>query len=303
MKVLVTGSSGFVGARLVCLLENKGYEVKTLSRKVDLRSGSVVCDLELDEIPEKSLSGVDVVFHLAGFTHDLRDESKILNLYQKLNIGASIKLANFAVKSKVRKFIFISSVKAGGLPISGQSASEESMCEPDGSYGKTKREAELKLLEIGQNSNMHVSVIRPSLVYGPGVKGNLNLMLMGVKHGWFPPLPETGNKRSMIHVDDLVGAIFLVAENDCANGKIFNATDGTPHSSRDIYNAMCCTLDKSIPKWSIPKSLFDIVSLLSPSIKYKLNKLLGDECYSSEKLEKLGFKAQKTLKDMNETDF
>ena len=150
---------------------------------------------------------------------------------------------------------------------------------------------------------MHVSIIRPSLVYGPNVKGNLKLMLAGIKKGWFPPLPETGNRRSMIHVDDLVRAILLVAKDECANGEIFIATDGTPHSSRDIYNAMCSVLDKSIPKWSVPNNLFDMASLINPRIKYKLNKLLGDECYSSAKLEALGFKVQKTLKDMNETSF
>jgi nucleoside-diphosphate-sugar epimerase len=107
----------------------------------------------------------------------------------------------------------------------------------------------------------------------------------------------------MIHVDDLVRAILLVANDDHANGEIFIATDGTLHSSREIYNAMCTALGKSIPKWSIPKFLFDIVSLINPRIKYKLNKLLGNECYSSAKLEALGFKAKKTLKDMNETNF
>ena len=150
---------------------------------------------------------------------------------------------------------------------------------------------------------MHVSIIRPSLVYGPEVKGNLKLMLSGIEKGWFPPLPETGNRRSMIHVDDLVRAILLIAENKRANGEIFIATDGIPHSSREIYNAMCGVTSKSIPKWSVPKTLFDLASLVSPRIKYKINKLLGDECYSSTKLEALGFKAKKSLKDMNETDF
>ena len=195
------------------------------------------------------------------------------------------------------------SVKAGGSPLSEHCTSESDQSDPEGIYGKSKRESELKLLKIGKESGMHVSIIRPSLVYGPNAKGNLQLMLSGVKKGWFPPLPETGNRRSMIHVDDLVRAIFLVAEDDRANGEIFIATDGRSYSSREIYNAMCGTLDKSIPKWSVPKFLFDVVSLISPRIKYKLHKLLGDECYSSAKLEALGFKAKKTLKDMNETSF
>ena len=108
---------------------------------------------------------------------------------------------------------------------------------------------------------------------------------------------------SLIHVDDVVRAILLVADDDRANGEIFIATDGVPYSSREIYNAMCNSLGRSIPKWSIPKFLFDVVSFVSLKNKYKINKLMCDEYYSSAKLEALGFKAQKALKDMNETDF
>jgi nucleoside-diphosphate-sugar epimerase len=107
----------------------------------------------------------------------------------------------------------------------------------------------------------------------------------------------------MIHVDDLVRAILLVVKDNHTNGEIFIATDGIPYSSREIYNAMRDVTGKSIQKWSVPIILFDIVGLVSPHIKYKINKLLGDECYSSGKLEALGFEARRTLKEMNETDF
>ena len=107
----------------------------------------------------------------------------------------------------------------------------------------------------------------------------------------------------MIHVDDLIRAIMLVAEDKRANGEIFIATDSTPYSSRELYDVMRVLTGKSIPKWSVPKVLFDVASLLSPRIKYKFNKLLGHECYSSDKLEKLGFKAKKSIKDMNETNY
>jgi len=298
----VTGGSGFIGQRLVSALKQSDSEIRFLSRKCQFED-TVVCDLQSEVIPDHALNNVNTVFHLAGFAHDIRDASKISDLYYKVNVSATVQLANLAVKSGVKRFVFVSSVKAGGNPPLGTCANEKDQRNAENVYGKTKREAELKLLEIGQVSGMHVSIIRPSLVYGPDVKGNLQLMLSGIGKGWFPPLPETGNRRSMIHVDDLVRAILLVAEDKRANGEIFIATDGTPHSSRDIYNAMCSVLGKSIPKWSVPKSLFDVVSLVSPRIKYKLNKLLGDECYSSVKLEALGFKAQKTLKDMNETSF
>jgi nucleoside-diphosphate-sugar epimerase len=146
---------------------------------------------------------------------------------------------------------------------------------------------------------MHVSIVRPSLVYGEGVKGNLALMRGGIKQGWFPPLPETGNRRSMIHVDDLVQALLLVAEDSRANGEIYIAADGKPHSSREIYNAICHEIEKPIPNWSVPKFLFNSLAILSPKLRYKVEKLLGDEYYSSEKLEKLGFRAERTLKDWN----
>ena len=296
----ISGASGFIGNRLLNAVDG---QIRVLSRAKLLNYDTVVCDFGKKVIPKESLNGVDTVLHLAGFAHDMRDESKAVDLYYKVNVDATVQLAGLAVKAGVKRFVFVSSVKAGGSPDFEACSSENDQADPEGVYGKTKREAELKLLKIGKESGMHVSIIRPSLVYGPNVKGNLKLMLSGIKKGWFPPLPETGNRRSMIHVDDLVRAILLVAEDKRANGEIFIATDGAPHSSRDIYNAMCNVVGKSVPKWSVSKILFDIVSLLSPRIKYKVDKLLGDECYSSEKLEKLGFKAEKTLKDMNETDF
>jgi UDP-glucose 4-epimerase len=299
-NILITGATGFIGQRLVKATDSK---IKILSRKKHHDFETIVCDFEKGSIPSNTLDGIDTVFHLAGFAHDLRDASKIKDLYRKVNVDATIRLARLSVKSGVKRFVFVSSVKAGGGGASDRCATEIDQGIPEGVYGETKREAELELLKLGKESGMHVAIIRPSLVYGLNVKGNLKLMLSGIKKGWFPPLPETGNKRSMIHVDDLVRAILLVADDDRANGEIFIATDGTPHSSRYIYNAMCSALDKSIPKWSVPKILFDMASLVNLRIKYKLNKLLSDECYSSAKLEALGFKAKKTLKDMNETSF
>ena len=303
MKYLVTGSTGFIGRRLLGLLSTIECDVRLLARSKVNNYETIVCNLEQDRISEHTLKSVDTVFHLAGFAHDMRDPHKVKDLYRIINVDATVELARLAVANGVKRFVFISSVKAGGFLTSGKCINESDQNEPEGIYGKSKREAELKLLKIGNESCMHVSIIRPSLVYGPEVKGNLKIMLAGIKNGWFPPLPETGNRRSMIHVDDLVQAIFLVAEDKRANGEIFIATDGAPYSSRQIYNAMCGLVGKSIPKWSVPKILFDLVSLLSHRVKYKINKLLGDECYSSCKLEALGFKAKKSLQDMNETDF
>ena len=287
MTSFVTGATGFIGQRLLVGLEANGEGVRILSRNPHPDYETVVCDLQFEAIPEDGLDGVDTVFHLAGFTHDLRDDSKLEHLYRALNVDATVRLIELAVRSGVKQFVFVSSVKAGGY--------DEDQGSPDGVYGQTKREAELKFLDIGRQSEMLVSIVRPSLVYGAGVKGNLALMRRGIEQGWFPPIPETENRRSMIHVDDLVRALLLAAEDKRANGEIFIVTDGVPHSSREIYEAICQSVGKTVPQWSVPKIVFEGLSLLSPRIRYKVDKLLGDEFYSSAKLEGLGFRAEKSL--------
>ena len=293
--VFVTGATGFIGKRLVAKLGNQ-YLIKVLSRYSHPEYETVVCDLQSELVTGSALDGVDLVFHLAGFAHDLRDESKVEHLYRSVNVDATVRLAVLAVGAGVKSFVFVSSVKAGG-------ADENDDKQPEGVYGQTKREAELKLLDIGRQSEMLVSIVRPSLVYGAGVKGNLALMRRRIEQGWFPPIPETENRRSMIHVDDLVQALLLTAENKRANGEIFIVTDGVPHSSREIYEAICQSVGKTVPQWSVPKIVFEGLSLLSPRIRYKVDKLLGDEFYSSAKLEGLGFRAEKSLRDFDKSDF
>jgi len=306
-KVFVTGATGFVGARLLVQLAGiVGLEqVTILSRNQHQVCKTVISDLQTGSIPENSFEGIDTAFHLAGYTHDLQDAQFAAHLYQAVNVDATVRLAQMAASSGVKCFVFVSSVKAGGSAVAGQCVTEENQSEPEGIYGRTKREAELKILEIGRQSGIHVSIVRPSLVYGPGVKGNLALMQVGVKKGWFPPLPETGNRRSMIHVDDLVRALVFVAENEVANGQVYIATDGVPHSSRVIYEAMaiCHSVGRAPRGWSVPKWVFDLAGAMSSRVRFKLDKLLGDECYSSAKLEALGFKAEKGLMDLARSDY
>lgn len=296
-RILVTGATGFVGRRLLAKLESSKYEILVLCRKPHPSFETVVCDLKSKIIPENALIGIDTVFHLAGFAHDFRDDSKVEHLYNAVNKDATVHLAELSVFHGVQNFIYVSSIKAGGRAIAGQCMSEKNQRKPEGMYGRSKREAELMLLEIGSRSDINVTIVRPSLIYGPGVKGNLRIMLTGIDKGWFPPLPEIGNRRSMIHVDDLVRALLLVAKDERAQGEIFIATDGVPHSSREIYEAVCHVAGKAVPSWNVPKFVFELLSLVSPRIRFKLEKLFGDEYYSSNKLETLGFRAMNTLND------
>jgi len=295
MKALVTGATGFIGSELIKVLENKGYSLRILSRNNYKNYDTVICNLGVDQIPESAFDSVELVFHLAGYTHDLENNSNRDLIYQEVNVNATKDLIKLAAKTRVSKFIFISSVKAGGVNNQIASMNEDDQLDPKDIYGKTKREAEVSVLKMGNDYGIHVSVIRPALVYGIKMKGNLAFMSNSIKNGWFPPLPETCNKRSMISVLDLVSAIMLITENKRTDGNIYIATDGHQYSSRDIYEAICLANGKKIPSLVVPKTIFFILALIGnvfkfvPFNSYKYQKLFGSECYSSEKLHNLGF--------------
>ena len=304
-EILITGASGFIGNRLVSALRATGYKLKFLSRRrADFPSGdTILCDLEHEPISQDWLRGVDTVFHLAGYAHDLSDPESVKERYEALNIKATLNLARVAAETSVRRFVFVSSVKAGGVTSSGIGMDEHSQSEPEGIYGETKFQAEQGLLELHANHSLDVTIVRPSLVYGPQVKGNLALMLKGISQGWFPPIPRTGNQRSMVHVDDVVDALIHLAFHQDASGEVFIVTDGQTYSTHDIYSELRLALGKSQPRWSIPKAGFDLLSHLSPKVKFKLQKLFGNEAYSSTKLSGLGFQPTRTLRNINETRY
>jgi UDP-glucose 4-epimerase len=306
-KVLITGGDGFIGSRLCSEISRSNRIIKKIVRKIKSNDSSEQHEYNLgfDQVPEDVFDDVDTVFHLAGVTHDMGTSSIKDSLYYDVNVIATEQLAKTAAKKGVKNFIYISSVKAGGSPTFGKCMTEEDQEEPEGIYGRTKREAEIRLIEIGNKSAINISIIRPSLVYGPSVKGNLRKMLLGIKKGWFPPLPEIGNRRSMIHVDDLVDILLLVETDKRSNGEIFIATDGNSYSSNQIYRAMSKSLDKRIKNWVVPNVFFislakigNVVNKLLPFPfdSYSYQKLLGDECYSSKKIQtNLGFKASRSL--------
>lgn len=295
MKALVTGTTGFIGSQLVKTLENNGYSLRVLSRNDNSDYDKVICDFGSERIPESALDSIDIVFHLAGYTHDLVSDPIKDKIYYDVNVKATVDLIKIAVKKRVRKFIYISSVKAGGMLDKSRCMTENDQGTPNDIYGATKREAEIELLRIGKNHDIDVSILRPALVYGVKMKGNLAIMMNSIKSGWFPPLPETHNKRSMICINDLIDAILLIASDKRANGRMYIVTDGCHYSSRDIYKAMCQAIGKNTPIWTTPKFVFSLLAWIGDIVKYipfnshRYKKIFGNECYYSVELHKLGF--------------
>ena len=298
MKAIVTGSSGFIGSRLCHFLDEKDYRVIKIARtEKEDHQVDLICDFETDKLKDGAMVGVDTVFHLAGHAHDVSDPKRSIERYVKLNIDATKDLAIQASEEGVNTFIFVSSVKAGF-----SSSKDEKLKEPLSIYGKTKRKAELELIEFSKHTDMKLLIIRPSLVYGPNLKGNLSSMKKAINQGWFPPLPVIKNKRSMVHVDDLVRAILLVHEKGIES-EIYNITDGFNYSTTEIYETLCKILEKNPPKWRLPLFIFNMLSFIPGRINQTISKLLEDESYSSSKIESLGFIAKLRFGDMNETLF
>ena len=182
---------------------------------------------------------------------------------------------------------------------------EEDVIEPDTPYGKSKLEAEKLVLQGGYVPEP--VVLRLCMVYGPGAKGNMQKMLQAVAKHRFPPLPEVNNKRSMVHVQDVVNAAILAAERPEAVGQTFIVSDGHSYSTRQMYELMCQALGRHPPKWSIPIPCLRALGWAGDAIgklrgkrfmfdSDALEKLIGSAWFSSQKIETmLGFKPEWNL--------
>jgi UDP-glucose 4-epimerase len=295
---LVTGASGFIGRRLCSRLQKSGRTVHVLLRQPAEGPWSEASrvNLGVDPIPAEILHEVDTVFHLAGKAHALAELPGDTADYQQVNVTGTRTLLEAALSAGVKRFIYFSSVKALDEPgeqcfdEDGQPAASKDI------YGRSKYEAEQLVLAAGRESGMHVCCLRPALVYGPGVKGNLLRMMQAIDAGRFPPVPDTGNRRSMVHVDDVVQAAMLAAEKSAANGKTYIVTDGRYYSTREMYVMMAEILGRKVPSWTVPAWLLRggghvgdfigrIIGRRFPVDSEAIARLLGSACYSSRKIE------------------
>ena len=258
-SVLITGGTGFIGSYLLDRLREERVNIRVVTRRRP-KNKEYLGDIEYrtgDLVEPKTLQGVcqdiDTVFHLGGYAHALPKLAKgNEHLHQQINLQGTQNLARVAIDHGVERFVYVSSVKAGGEHRT-VCLDEASTLEVVDDYGRAKRQAEDWLIDQSGNRLAHIAIIRPTLVYGEGVKGNLAAMLKLIDRGLFPPIPETRNKRSMVDVRDLAEAIYLAAKRTEANGKRYIISDGKDYSSQEIYSAMCKALGRSVPNWSMPR--------------------------------------------------
>jgi len=309
--VLVTGASGFVGRPLCETLKSRGYRIRASLRRSS-QSGpwheSFLCDLTDEILPESLTKGVDVIFHLAGLAHALAPEPGIERRYVEVNVEGTRRLLRRARRDGVRAFIYFSSIKSVADP--GEECVDESWdYPPDDPYGLSKREAERLVLEAGRDHGLHVCCVRPALVYGPEVKGNLRRMIRAVSANRFPPLPEMNNRRSLVHVRDLAEAAILAAERPEAGGKVYIVTDGHTYSTRRLFEEISQALGKRIPGWTVSGGLLKGLARIGDGVGRVLGRrmffdteaftrITGSACYRSDRIvQELGFEPKHNLVD------
>ncbi len=308
-RILVTGGSGFIGRHLVDALTQRGADVTILSRypsQARMKCKTVTGDLTRPETLEDVCREFRVVFHLAGDAHAVdRPDSNDEDSGWRTTVEGTRALVEQSLRAGVSRLLYFSSVKAMGD--GGEACLDESsLTVRTTSYGKAKWEAEKMVLAAGQR-DLPATVLRLPMVYGPGCKGNLPRMIRAVARGRFPPLPDTGNKRSMVDVRDVVEAALLAATNPAAEGKIYIVTDGRVYSTRQIYAWICTALGRPVPARTIPLSLLRLLARAGDIIGHvsrrrfaidtdALEKLIGSAWYSSDKISReLGYRPAHTL--------
>ncbi|MFI4919746.1 MAG: NAD-dependent epimerase/dehydratase family protein [Legionellales bacterium] len=229
-KILVTGATGFVGRSLVPALILAGHEVRcAVTQKRDwLQAEQVLINkLELQTDWSEVLQGIDTVIHLAARVHVMqKTDASSLGAYCEINSKATKIIAEQAVKHHVKQFIYLSSIKVNGeFTLSGSPFTEENDAQPEDPYGQSKLYAEQYLQSICHNTGMQFVIIRPPLVYGPGVKANFLKTLQLVSKGWPLPFARVYNQRHFIYIENLVSALCVVIDNPRAANQVYLVAD------------------------------------------------------------------------------
>lgn len=266
MTVLVTGANGFVGSAVCLRLVHEGFYVRPVVRTVQPAVPSanllppVVADLERNTDWSAALNGVTEVLHSAARVHVMDDLSADpLEAYRQVNVAGTLNLASQAAQAGVRRFVFVSSIKVNGEATQpGQPFTADDVPSPLDPYGVSKLEAEQGLRDIEAQTGMGVVIVRPPLVYGPGVKANFASMMRWVARGIPLPLGAIHNARSMVALDNLVDLLVTCLKHPAAAGQTFLVSDGKDVSTTELLRRTAEAMGKKTLLLPVPASVLEL---------------------------------------------
>ena len=301
------GASGFVGQVLCRRLLGAGC-----IPRAGLRNGAawpalqestpgltefgVIGDLGARPNFTTPLENVDVVVHLAARVHMMNDDAADPLLeFRRVNVEGTVALARAAVEHGVRRMVFVSSVKVNGEATSGKPFTEDDAPAPQDPYGVSKREAEDALQTIGARTGMEITIVRPPLVYGPGVRANFLRLMKTVQRGIPLPIPNIQNRRSLVGVENLADLLVQCVGHPGAANETFMASDGEDVSTRELVARMAKALGRSARFISVPQSALRLAARLTGK-ESAVDRLFGSLVVNSDKArQKLGWKPPVTL--------
>jgi len=303
LNILITGSNGFVGGRLCRIVAEKGYSVRAVARhniKPDQHvffDAVVVNDIGTSTDWSAVLKDIDVIIHLAARVHVMKESLKDpLAEYRRVNVEGTRNLALMAVQSGVKRLVYVSTIK-----VNGESTGEKPFCEkdipsPQDAYSISKWEAEEALRDISSRTGLDIVTIRPPLVYGPGVKGNMLSLMRYIDRGY--PLPFGGihNKRSFISLDNLADVLLASAtQAECA-GQVFLVSDGEDLSISELIKRIAGAMNRKTHLINIPEKVFSVISSRVPALRPMIARLTGSLVIDSTRFRRVaGWRPPQTV--------
>lgn len=268
-RVLVTGANGFVGKAVCAAAGAKGWQVHGATRSSCLVNSStdnlVVGSVDERTDWQRALAGCDSVIHLAARVHVMQDASADpLAEFRRVNVQGTLNLARQAAAAGVRRFVFVSSIKVNGEATQPGHpfTADGTTAVPLDAYGVSKMEAEQGLRALAAQTGMEVVIIRPPLVYGPGVKANFASMMRWLQRGIPLPLGAIDNQRSLVGLDNLVDLIVTCIKHPGAANQTFLVSDGEDLSTTQLLQRMAQALGKPARLIPVPAGLLKTAAAL-----------------------------------------
>jgi nucleoside-diphosphate-sugar epimerase len=270
-KIMITGANGFVGRALCKRLRQNGEHMLTgTTRNANLGAGPErvpmyhIPEISPDTDWSQAVSRADVVIHLAARVHVMKERAgDPLAEFRRINAAGTKTLATQAAAAGVKRFIFISTVKVAGENSPKGGFSENDLAKPEDAYGQSKWEAEQALNEIAQTTDMEVVILRPPLVYGPGVKGNFISLFNAIQKGRRLPLGTIQNSRSLLYVENLADVIAIAVEHTNAGNKTFFVSDTEAVSTPTLVKKIAGALDTAPRLINFPLGLLKFAGVLT----------------------------------------
>jgi len=298
--ILVTGATGFVGSRFCEVVIQHGWRVRRAVHQASGLPDEVVAgDVTGNTSWSEALKNVEIVVHIAARVHIMDDSATDpLSEFRKTNTEGTLNLAQQAAVAGVKRFIFISSAKVNGeMTPPGQSFKPDDEAIPTDPYALSKYEAEQGLLKLARETDMEVVIIRPPLVYGPGVKANFASMMKWINKGIPLPFGAIHNQRSLVALENLVSFIIHCIDHPKAKNEIFLISDGEDVSTTELLQKVAVALGKKSRLVPVPVSWMRFVAKLLGK-EAVANRLFGSLQVDSFKArELLGWKPVITMDD------